>query len=391
MMNDQLQSIKHRLYAYRSLIIAVLGIAAAILCIPVPTQMIAISLLFAYIFAGMTECVYKLSQYKLTWNMSASLILLSIGLFIYTLIKQSAISIGILIRYILNAMTNKTENFQPLMDIYTAQIAPLLDQCADRLSEVNYYNVFDDLNYLNYIFKQQSTYMQIASPNVSNHNGAVFYVSIFIAIVIFASLLFCWKNIDNYFNNLEKCYDTDDNGQLNRFDMLNVMKQMHNSIKHWAITIVQVGAIMFIIYYVMLMSFGISNAMLCSIMYGFSGIIPFMGEFLAWSIMILSILCSGLSFVKICVCCALLWVTNIVAGNAIMAYFVGNRLQINIVYLAIGLLININLFGFLGFIYNTPLCILTKIIIDEIYKTESSINDTANSKPDHNTLCMTQD
>jgi predicted PurR-regulated permease PerM len=388
MMNDQLQTIKPRLYAYRSLIIAVLCIAAAILCIPLPTQMIAISLLFAYIFAGMTECVYKLSQYKLTWNMSASLILLSIGLFIYTLIKQSVISIGILIRYILSVMTNPTYHFQPLMDMYTKQIVPLLDQYANRLSEVNYYDVLNDLNY---IFKQQSTYMQIMLPNVSNHNGAVFYVSTFIAIVIFASLLFCWKNIDNYFNNLEKFYYTDENIRLYQFDMLNVMKQMHNSIKHWAITIVQVGAIMFIIYYVMLMSFGVSNAMLCSIMYGFSGIIPFMGEFLAWSIMTLSILCSGLSFVKICVCCALLWLTNIVAGNAIMAYFVGNRLQINIVYLAIGLLININLFGFLGFIYNTPLCIFTKIIIDEIYKTESSINDTANNKPDRNTLRMTQD
>lgn len=388
MMHDQFQNVKLRLYAYRSLIISILVVAASILCIPVPTQMIIISLLFAYIFAGMAECVYKFSQYKLTWNMSASLILISIGLFIVALIKQSAISIGILMRYIVNTITNPTEHFQPLMDIYTTQIMPLLDQCINQLPNVNYYDVFNDLNH---ILKQPSTRMRIISPNVGNHNGGVFYISIFITIVIFGLLLFYWKNIDNYFNNLEKCHEADGSELIYQFDMFNVMKQLHNSIKHWAIAIVQVGAIMFIIYYVMLISFGISNAMLCSIMYGFSGIIPFIGELLAWSIIILSILCSGLSVAKSCTCCALLWLTNIIAGHAIMAYFVGNRLQINIIYIAIGLLININLFGFLGFIYNIPICILTKIIIDEIYKIESSKNGAANSTTPHNTLCTTQD
>lgn len=337
---------------------------------------ILFSIFFAYIISGLPWIIYTSSHKVIPWFACVTFSLFTISFSIYVLFKKIALIFVDLYTMLLNGScqtkyticsteANQSEFIQSIYGALNQAIIYIKSITIDQLQLEQCINAVSKFAHSYELNAYKSNIANASSQNTMPMIGIIFVILLFVLFLLNMKKIddHCNKYICNYNDNLSSPVS---------FDVHLVFANMHQKLKQLSIAIFCVGFIGFIWYTVVLKLFGISNAVLCGCIQGFSSIIPFFGDVLSGTLITLSCIHAQIGYTKGMLCILSIVAIAFSISSIITPYVVGRDNQINIIYLLSGMIINIYIFGIFGIIFNFQICLFIHSIIKQIQYIESS-------------------
>lgn len=147
-----------------------------------------------------------------------------------------------------------------------------------------------------------------------------------------------------------------------QFSVYRVCADIHQNLKQWLVAAVTAASINTLLYLACFIYFQAKSILIGSILYGFSGLVPFIGDAIAWSFVLSTIhestVCNIIHFLS---CLAFI---NIIT-SMLTPLFVGKRLNISFIFIILGMIVHSYIFGAIGIVFNLPLCVISRAMLTE--------------------------
>ena len=194
--------------------------------------------------------------------------------------------------------------------------------------------------------------------------GKINIFNYILCVVIFCLFLFKFNGIDRYFTKIKNKHVDDAHATL--IDCRYIAHEIHESIKVWANAVIICGCSMFIFHALICAIFSINNPLLCGLVYAFSGVLPVVGDIIAWLLIIISALSSSASYSSVAVGMLCMIIANSCANHILVPRLIQTSFKLPIYVTIIGLLINYHMFGVFGILFNLQICLMIYVVIRTI-------------------------
>lgn len=368
-MEMTLKEYARRAYIYRNLIAFCAIMTILIKYISLPMAVLTYVLSFIYLFAGMAPVlnhVYRFfSKRNLSWA-KLSICISGIIIFICAKVIYNVSKMMHMIYKLIQSVINQQSLSKYMLH------AKNTSQCIINLySNVQsfIYDNFDD-NILQSIgFITEKLYKSNSAVSIKANVSTPILIETIVGIVLFWIIFAQWDRVDDFLKHKISTQDQSDEC----LDMWRIVVQFHQYMTSWSAYMMHVNFIMFLVYSAINLIFGSAKPLICAACYAFSCLLPLFGSVIAWSIMICSTLFAGFSMLKIILFIIVTYGCNCIAEYIVVPHLISKAFNINIIFLVIGLLINIYLFGMIGLICNLPICLFVYTIVKEILVIENKM------------------
>ena len=167
-----------------------------------------------------------------------------------------------------------------------------------------------------------------------------------------------WKEWPSKFSQIGSFLTT---GNSKRFHFF--INSFSEGIKNWIIGQTMVSSIMALFYSICFSFLGILAPIPIGILFGFGPFIPYIGDFLATSSLLISSIYSKIYFLKIIFLIGTIVTGHILGGHILGPILIGNQVGINPIQGIIGIIVYSQIFGFKGIFLGIPISVFINSLL----------------------------